>query len=138
MRQFGWVVTVAALLGSPLLLRAQQPYEIGTAQGRLCGARISKTGSPDQFLPQDLGRWRLPDLRYDLEGKETVVGRGEGTGWEFISQGPDAWHIRATQGKWKGYYLRCSDRAILRGSSVEYLLELGKEPQVFYSTQVAR
>jgi hypothetical protein len=79
-----------------------------------------------------------PSWPYDKEGKSPLVGQGEANRWEFVPRGPDELYIRAAEGKWKGYYLRTSDRAFRDGPSFGYLLELGKEPQTFYVYQVGK
>jgi hypothetical protein len=79
-----------------------------------------------------------PFLPYDKEGKSPLVGRGEARRWEFVPRGPSAYYIRAAEGKWKGSYLRTSERAFKDGPSFSLLLELGKEPQTFYVYQVGK
>ena len=114
------------------------PWEIKTAGGYLRGSTVVRGASrADKFDKQPLNGVRR-FLAYDQEGKTNLVGQGAARLWEFEYRGPEEVYIRAAEGKWKGYYLRTSDRAFKDGPSFSYLLELGKQPQTFYVYQVGK
>ena len=134
------VLTLAA--GLPLsgaLARAGDvPWEIGTKGGYLRGSAVVQSAFRAEQFRKPPKRGVQPFLAYDKEGKSPLVGRGEARLWEFVSRGPYTYHIRAAEGKWKGYYLRTSARAFKDGGTFGYLLELGKEPQTFEAYQVGK
>ncbi len=119
--------------------RAQQPYECSIGGGYLSGAvLVSQAKLAQQFRDrpdEGVRRWHV---RYDLKGVNVIVGEGDANLWEFIAAGPEDYYIRAAEGKWKGYYLRSSDRAIKNGGSVVHLLELSTEKEKFSFFQVAK
>jgi hypothetical protein len=132
------VVALAVVLGSAGLARAGEPWEIKTEGGYLNGAAVVlNAAAAQQFRePPAAGVQRF--LAYDKEGKSSLVGKGEANLWEFVSRGPGEFYIRAAEGKWKGRYLRTSDRAFKDGAAFGFLLELGDKPQTFYVYQVAK
>lgn len=130
-----------ALVASSILChgaRAAGPWEMKTDGGYLRGNRVVLgAGGAEKFAEQP-GKGVQRFLAYDLTGEIAIVGGGEANQWEFLWQGPDEVTIRAAEGKWKGYYLNTSDRALKDGASFSFLLELGAKPQAFTVYQVAK
>jgi hypothetical protein len=125
-------------LGTAVALAGGEPWEIKTAGGYLSGDKIVPGASRAEKFDERPRRGVQPFLAYDRAGKSPLVGRGAANLWEFEYRGPDAVYIRAAEGKWKGYYLRTSDRAFRDGPTFGFLLELGKQPQTFYVYQVGK
>jgi hypothetical protein len=133
------VLTLAAGLPLGALARAGDlPWEIGTDGGYLRGSAVVQSAFRAEQFRRPPEKGVRPFLAYDKEGKSPLVGRGEARLWEFVSRGPNTYYIRAAEGKWKGSYLRTSERAFKDGPSFSLLLELGKEPQTFYVYQVGK
>jgi hypothetical protein len=137
-----FITALSLAAGLPLgvagALMGGQPWEISTAGGYLNGNTVVQSASRAEQFRKPPEKGVRPFLAYDKEGKSNLVGRGEARLWEFVSRGPNTFYIRAAEGKWKGYYLRTSDRAFKDGRLVSHLLELSKEPQTFEAYQVAK
>ena len=138
MRLLSSLAAVGLVLAAGRAGAAEQPWEVATSGGYLNGARVVQSAAGAQQFRKPLGEGRQRFLSYDKEGNAAVVGQGEADRWEFVPRGPGEVVIRAAQGKWKGWYLNTSDRAFKDGPSFGYLLELGKQPQTFYSYQVSK
>jgi hypothetical protein len=131
-------VALVVALGVSSVGAADEPWEIKTDGGYLSGARVlSGAANAQQFRKEPRpGVQRF--LAYDKEGKSSLVGKGDADQWEFVSRGPGEFFIRATEGRWAGWYLATSDRAVKQGLSRGYLLELREKPQTFYVYQVGK
>jgi hypothetical protein len=131
------LLMIAALGVLSASASAGQPWEISTKGGYLNGARVV-LGRAEEFDKQPK-RGEQTFLSYDEEGKSPIVGwGGKASRWEFVPNGPEEFYIRAAEGKWKGWYLTTSDRAFKHGGAYGFLLEMGKEPQVFHVYRVGK
>ena len=133
-----WVASLGLVLGGAGACAADQPWEIKTAGGYLSGATVVQGAAGAEQFRKPPGRGLQRFLSYDKEGESPLVGQGGADLWDFEPRGPGEFVIRAAEGKWKGWYLTTSDRAFKHEFGFGLLLEMGKEPQVFYVYQVAK